>query len=714
MNNKVRQITDSIHGTIYISEFEHRMMSTPFFYRLHDVYQSSTVYMTFPANRTKRFEHSLGTMELAGRMFYSAVTNASIEDQKNFLEELQVQFDSIMTSLETRYHLEKITIYQAEAMNLGKLMPKNKCNMDEFSKLLKAAMTKSPLLTDRALYKQEICFMDLLSSDTDDSIGKLVQYNFLYQCVLEALRVAALFHDIGHPPFSHIIEFTLQRLYKRISSANYVEDKVKTFNRCLEKYIQCDAVESMLLDINCENAVKDPALHEQIGSHILYNTYRRILNQFVSEWKKDTGSIVNRLQTFYLITVMEFTFGILLEKAPVFSSLHRIIDGPIDADRLDYIVRDSRNSGADWGVIPYSRLISAIKFVYKNNSLKIAFPEKICDDIDDLLVNRFKIFQRINYHHKSVRTSELLQRTVEMLAEDYLLSQKDNEILPDIRYLWESLDATFGYDEVENKISQWTDSWLVSVLSNTLSKLSDSDTMEDLIDLSIGRTKDKLETLYKMLEEVQLNRKRYFPLLKRQRDALLLKSMIVEKAGITEEALDKLITHEYNKLINEIGDRADSAREALFRIELLRNEVLQVANFDLLDVFLPAQKSYNEIIQDILQQEKDSGAITDYFIWKNTGFSKLGVSDTTDITLYRRGNEAYKYDVSTSLMRKLYAQRTSCLWMFLYACFSENTEEQVDKKIINLFDKIATAIAENIHEQMNILFDFDTVLSNAS
>lgn len=31
MQNKVWQITDSIHGTIYISELEHLMMSTPFF-----------------------------------------------------------------------------------------------------------------------------------------------------------------------------------------------------------------------------------------------------------------------------------------------------------------------------------------------------------------------------------------------------------------------------------------------------------------------------------------------------------------------------------------------------------------------------------------------------------------------------------------------------------------------------------------------------------
>ncbi len=80
---KLRNITDNIHGTIHLSEYEYIMTSTPFFYRLHDVYQSSTVYMTFPANRTKRYEHSLGTMHISGTMLHAALSNADNETRKN-------------------------------------------------------------------------------------------------------------------------------------------------------------------------------------------------------------------------------------------------------------------------------------------------------------------------------------------------------------------------------------------------------------------------------------------------------------------------------------------------------------------------------------------------------------------------------------------------------------------------------------------------------
>lgn len=79
MQKRLRQISDTIHQTVYSSELESNMMSTAYFYRLHDVYQSSTVYLTFPSNRTKRYEHSHGTMGLAGEMFFSAITIAYVE-----------------------------------------------------------------------------------------------------------------------------------------------------------------------------------------------------------------------------------------------------------------------------------------------------------------------------------------------------------------------------------------------------------------------------------------------------------------------------------------------------------------------------------------------------------------------------------------------------------------------------------------------------------
>ena len=712
MPSKVRQVTDSIHGTIHISDLEYQMMSTPFFYRLHDVYQSSTVYMTFPSNRTKRYELSLGTMELAGRMFYSAVTNASIPDRRRFLLDLQSQFLSTLQLLEARTQLLSVGLYQSVSDKLGKLIPKTSCKPDSFFSLLKDTSTLSPL-ADSALRKQDICFFDILDPNDPDPIKTSSFYAFLYQCSLEALRISALFHDIGHPPFSHIIESTLQKLYTSDSS-RFDANKYREFAECMEKFKECNAVEPLLLDqVNNHSSVKDPALHEQIGLHILYNAFRGLLNRNVAEWGKSPRDKGNRLRALYLVTVIEFTFGILLEKAPLFSSLHRMIDGPVDVDRLDYNVRDSRNAGVDWGTIPYNRLISTVKFTYHDDKLKIAFPEKVCEDIDDLLVNRYKIFQRINYHHKSVKTSELLQQTVEILAEDYLLSSESQEITPEIRLLWTSLGAAFGQDEVENQISQWTDSWLVSVLNSALIRLSDPDKASSLINTDINRTEESLEKLLRMLEEVQLNRKHYFPLLKRQRDALSLKDKIIEIAGISEDALHKLSSHEYNKLLSTHDgddDKRASALEALYRIQLLQNQILDVANFGLLDVFFPGDRTCKELIEGILQQSQANGEILDYFLWENAGFRKLGISNETDISLYRREHEVYKYDVSTTLLRKINAQKAGCLWLFAYVCVPQLPEKRIESLLDSLFERIASAIGNHIHQQLNELFTFDSII----
>lgn len=419
------------------------------------------------------------------------------------------------------------------------------------------------------------------------------------------------------------------------------------------------------------------------------------------------------MRAMYLIVVLEFTFGILMEKTPVLASLHRIIDGPVDVDRLDYIVRDSVNSGVNWGKVPYTRLISAARFAYKDNTLKIAFPEKVCDDLDDMFINRYKIFQRINYHHKSIKTSELMQRSVEMLAEDYLLNTKGNEIAPDIYKLWSSLGAGFGQNAIENQISQWTDSWLVSVLSQALATLSDTGMRRGLVNADIGRTDEKLDKLYRMLEEVQLNRKRYFPLLKRQRDALYLRDKIIARAGIQQEALSKVSIHEYDKLSMQTGEDADSARESLYRIELLQDKILQVADFGLLDTLLHCGETCTELIESTLEDALNQGEIQDYFLCPNRGFRSLGVTDDAEIFLYRNGHDVYEYDKSTSLFPKLRAQKAGCLWMYSYVCLPECSEPEIEAKLEKLLDKVANVIGDSIKDVMNLLFDFERRISES-
>jgi HD superfamily phosphohydrolase len=70
------EIRDPIHQFIAVSELERRVIDTRPVQRLRGLHQLSTGWLVFPGARHSRFEHSLGTMELAGRALTAAFHNS--------------------------------------------------------------------------------------------------------------------------------------------------------------------------------------------------------------------------------------------------------------------------------------------------------------------------------------------------------------------------------------------------------------------------------------------------------------------------------------------------------------------------------------------------------------------------------------------------------------------------------------------------------------
>ncbi|MCK4319150.1 HD domain-containing protein [Candidatus Micrarchaeota archaeon] len=61
-------IRDPLHGTITFTDFEERIIDTPEFQRLRRIKQLALTHLIYPGATHTRFEHSLGTLELAGRI----------------------------------------------------------------------------------------------------------------------------------------------------------------------------------------------------------------------------------------------------------------------------------------------------------------------------------------------------------------------------------------------------------------------------------------------------------------------------------------------------------------------------------------------------------------------------------------------------------------------------------------------------------------------
>src|ERR1700679_655270 len=64
-----KKIFDAVHGFIPFDEFEKELIDSQPFQRLHYIHQLGIAYIVYPGATHTRFEHSLGAMELATRIF---------------------------------------------------------------------------------------------------------------------------------------------------------------------------------------------------------------------------------------------------------------------------------------------------------------------------------------------------------------------------------------------------------------------------------------------------------------------------------------------------------------------------------------------------------------------------------------------------------------------------------------------------------------------
>ncbi|MFH1640117.1 MAG: hypothetical protein ABIB93_07425, partial [Chloroflexota bacterium] len=113
---------------------------------------------------------------------------------------------------------------------------------------------------------------------------------------------------------------------------------------------------------------------------------------------------------------------ILGDKVPFkFSIFHKIISGIFDADKADYLLRDSYNCGVSYGHYDYSRYISAFDI---GEQLQLSIDEGSVHAIEAFLLARFHYYMQIPYH----RTRTGLDRVL----EEYMKKLKETKRLPNI------------------------------------------------------------------------------------------------------------------------------------------------------------------------------------------------------------------------------------------------------------------------------------------
>lgn len=487
-------ITDSIHGTIQTNYIEKELISTPLFNRLHKVIQSSMAYRTFPSNKTSRFEHSLGTMHLAGQMFYYSVLNADKSIIENFLAPIGDQI-----KLWVRDEAQEKTDYIETSFLKG---------------------------TGRIVNHQTITDIKGTLFNLYLPSNLAPEHRFAYIITLQAVRIAALLHDIGHFPYSHTVEKAINEVYHTVSEKPSRNDKEQKFFDCLqeiyEKYGQNELHEIISI---------------KITDTILKNTEKELYHKIpVKNEENDINKCIISL-SFYLAKL------ILSDHNDFFTDIHSLIDGVLDADRLDYVCRDTYNSGIRSDIINYSRLMSTMKLVahynsdLKRHSFYFTFQAKLVRELEEVLNRRWRICCDIHQHHRVCKTEILLVSVIKNLSNLYfnepvaegLVCDKCEEcdkkktcphldpgqmiLSENISGLWKSIELLNepNSETLEYMFIQLDDSWFDTMLKKEGFSRFEWPLSDELISCME-------EPLHVQLDEIISNKKRYCSLIKRTID----------------------------------------------------------------------------------------------------------------------------------------------------------------------------------------------------
>lgn len=167
---------------------------------------------------------------------------------------------------------------------------------------------------------------------------------------LEVLRLAALFHDSGHLPFSHGAEAILPKGKK----------------------------------------------HEDISVAVLGMLAEKIDGLYF----KNAAGIAAQLIHGSVIPELNF--------------LRNILSGPVDSDRMDYLLRDSHYCGVKYGNFDSQRLIETLKVIDREGGgLELAVDHGGIHIIESLILARYFMFTQVYYHR--------LRRIYDIYLKEFML-----------------------------------------------------------------------------------------------------------------------------------------------------------------------------------------------------------------------------------------------------------------------------------------------------
>lgn len=198
------------------------------------------------------------------------------------------------------------------------------------------------------------------------------------------IRLAGLLHDIGHYPLSHVCEHA------------YKDFQVKVGDFSIQDYDGVlDAINKVVKIKTDYMKLSTGAHHEAVSAKIVYNSeqIKRIIND---------SKAINQICA--MITGDGRSEGI--DKVMV-----QILHSEIDADGIDYMLRDALFSGTSFGHFEIDMLINHLKVKEFRGERIICIEAKGIPAADQYLINKYFSYSQVTFN-KHVAIYEWMASTI--------------------------------------------------------------------------------------------------------------------------------------------------------------------------------------------------------------------------------------------------------------------------------------------------------------
>lgn len=190
------------------------------------------------------------------------------------------------------------------------------------------------------------------------------------------VRVAALLHDVGHPPLSHTTESALPTV-GALGVSGYGRPPE-------EQATHEDLTVALILDDDLGGRIDEAYARHALDRRLVAATI--------------VPAVAVDAAAFHACGA---------DARPL---LHQVISSELDVDRMDYLLRDAYFAGVGYGTFDREWLLSGLSAVVHEGRWHLALDRRAVMAFEDFLLSRYHMFVAVYFHHRTVAFEYMLKQ----------------------------------------------------------------------------------------------------------------------------------------------------------------------------------------------------------------------------------------------------------------------------------------------------------------